>query len=441
MRAAIEKLQGYKVTRLQGYNGPAGPRFFGTSGAGSADFQSAVSLISNRQTVPIPSPIGLFERPQVENLRYSRLEICATDRDGPRSGRRTGFPRGAAGFTLIEFIGVLAVIAIIACAVVASVIRRIDQATRDRETQDLSTLAQGLVQATKVDKRIPAVTGIPAVIANYRGLALSQVTTNARRFGRVIVVKSDISGNDLQSTAYVQSNTVPTTRPTSVRVMFLSTLAQPALPSVSSSDFDSIWNTPEGVVPSALGTRDVYDLKIQRLDFANRFHRVHLQNKDVNPALYTFNTNSYSTVPIGSIRTVYVLEESALNLYGSATNLQLREILIEDNSFVYQNGSWSRDLTSPKITATLGTFGNTVAQFLNATWYEPENGARPQAAIETLYNYMLAYIIWSRGDPDPAHGIPPWQGAGDNTAPQFPYFKRLNDAQAELDSVTGNLIK
>ena len=44
----------------------------------SAEFHSAVSPISNRQTVPMSNPIGFTLRPQVENLRYSRLEICAT---------------------------------------------------------------------------------------------------------------------------------------------------------------------------------------------------------------------------------------------------------------------------------------------------------------------------------------------------------------------------
>jgi putative flavoprotein involved in K+ transport len=48
------------------------------SGIGSADLQSAGSPISNPQALPITSPIGFFQHPQVENLRYSRLKIYAT---------------------------------------------------------------------------------------------------------------------------------------------------------------------------------------------------------------------------------------------------------------------------------------------------------------------------------------------------------------------------
>src|SRR5438093_3503536 len=44
----------------------------------SADFQSAVSPISNRQSVPTPYPLEISRRLRVANPRYSRLEICAT---------------------------------------------------------------------------------------------------------------------------------------------------------------------------------------------------------------------------------------------------------------------------------------------------------------------------------------------------------------------------
>ena len=50
----------------------------------SADFQSAVSPISNRLAVPISNTLGFFQHPQVDNLRYSGLEICARVPPSPR---------------------------------------------------------------------------------------------------------------------------------------------------------------------------------------------------------------------------------------------------------------------------------------------------------------------------------------------------------------------
>src|SRR5438034_1047309 len=142
------------------------------------------------------------------------------------------FARGAKrrGFTVIELIGVLTVLSLLAAAVIPQVIRKIDRAAWERETQDLNTLAQGLVQAIKTDRRIPTTNGIVAAIANYRNLAPNQVTTNARRFNRVFLVDPlcDVAGNNLRTSTYVQANTASTAPPSNARLIFLSTLAQPA---------------------------------------------------------------------------------------------------------------------------------------------------------------------------------------------------------------------
>ena len=361
----------------------------------------------------------------------------------PRNAGAFHFYCLISAFTAIELVGVLSIIALLASALVPQVIKRIDRAAWEREGQDLNTMAEGLVQAIKTDRRIPSAISIIPVIASYRNLAPNQVATNPRRFNRVLLVDPlcNVAGNNLQITSYLQSNVGPGAPPSNIRLLFLSTLAQPALPGNGSINFNQVWDTPEGSVPASLGSRRADDLRIQRLDLGSLFHRLRLHNIDVNPGWYTFDGNAPNNVaPFGNSLTFYVLDGTAVNLYaGDPSTLQFRDILTEDRSFVYQNGHWSPDLTTPQLSANLGQFGNTVAQFLSAGWNDPEAGARPQAAIETFYNYMVDYIVWSRGDP--AHGIPSWQGARTTSAPQYPYFKLLNDAQLELDSVTGYLIK
>src|SRR5205814_210582 len=115
-------------------------------------------------------------------------------------------------FTAIELVAVLTIIALLAAAVIPQVIRRIDRAAWDRETQDLTVLAQGLVQAIKTQRQIPATNGMVTAISNYRNLAPNQVTTNPRHFNRVILVDPlfNVAANNLQTSAYVQSNTGPT---------------------------------------------------------------------------------------------------------------------------------------------------------------------------------------------------------------------------------------
>src|SRR5262245_53342927 len=64
----------------------------------SAEFHSAVSPIFNRQAVPISNPIGFALPPQVENLRYSRLEICATRAGDPSESCMNHLTRLVVGF-------------------------------------------------------------------------------------------------------------------------------------------------------------------------------------------------------------------------------------------------------------------------------------------------------------------------------------------------------
>src|SRR4051812_49216590 len=71
------------------------------------------------------------------------------------------------GFTAIEMIGVLAVIAMLAAAIMPNVIRKVDRAALVRETSDLSTMANGLVQSIRREKTIPATNAIAQTIARY----------------------------------------------------------------------------------------------------------------------------------------------------------------------------------------------------------------------------------------------------------------------------------
>src|SRR6185436_16473724 len=96
----------------------------------------------------------------------------------------------AGGFTAIELIGVLAVLAMLAAAVVPNVIRKIDRATLERERADLSVMANGLVQSIKREKQVPAsnTVAVAAAIAKYCDIASIQITNTPRRLSRLILV-------------------------------------------------------------------------------------------------------------------------------------------------------------------------------------------------------------------------------------------------------------
>src|SRR6185369_9462162 len=91
------------------------------------------------------------------------------------------------GFTLMEMIGVLAVIAILVAVIAPSVIRRMDRAAWTRETLDLNSIADSLTQSIVRTKIVPG-TNMPTAIAAQMSLPVSAITTNSRRFARAFLI-------------------------------------------------------------------------------------------------------------------------------------------------------------------------------------------------------------------------------------------------------------
>jgi hypothetical protein len=251
----------------------------------------------------------------------------------------------------------------------------------------------------------------------------SRITNTARATQRLFLMDPP----SLASSGYAQTGAGTTSLQTNARALIASTLT--AGSSVSGS-FATLWNTS-----------DSDDLHIKRLDLGSLFHKLHLHNIDSANGWYSIDTNAASFVSgSGSNLNVYVLDGTAVNLYmTNSSMLQLRVIMTEDDSFIYQRGRWSRDLTAPQIDPSIGPYGDLVSQFLAAGLPpQPQNGATPQGVIESFYTYMVDYIIWSNGDP--AHGITNWQGGGLNSGPSYPYFKVLNAAQGQLNEVSNDLV-
>ena len=343
-------------------------------------------------------------------------------------------------FTVIELTGVLAIVALLAAAVIPNVLRRIDRTAWEREKSDLSTLADGLVKSVLIEKRIPATNQIPAAIATYRNLSLNQVTTTPRGFQRAFLVdpNASINGNDLRSSPFVQTNGVWANPPANARVMILATIAKPGLSTITDS-FNDIWNTPEGGKPASW-TGQAEDLRIQRLELGKSFYKLYLLNLDPTNGYYTFETNALlaPVFPAGGQLTAYVLDGTSVNLYRRTTNgtttLQLRVIMNSDQSFVYLNNRWTRDLSSNDPgTLADGSFGHWVDQFLNCGGPGPpypDNWASPQAIVDQLYTYLWAYSVWADNN---------FQGIGGTTV-QNPLYRVAYDAEVSLDEFSNNLI-
>src|SRR2546423_5291014 len=105
----------------------------------------------------------------------------------------------SAGWTAIEMIAVLSVIAILAAAVVPTIIRRVDRAAWTSETANLTSIADAFIQSVVRTKTIPNYTDWPAAIAVQASMPVSAVTINPRRYPRAFLVDPtlDINGAGL----------------------------------------------------------------------------------------------------------------------------------------------------------------------------------------------------------------------------------------------------
>src|ERR1043165_7301415 len=173
-------------------------------------------------------------------------------------------------FSLIEMIGVMTVIAILALALATVVIKHLDRLAAEKETTQLKTLAEGFRQGVIKTKIIPNQAAWYSLIATNLGLHTNQVLLNDRRFARVFLIDPalrvgqgqwDAATNSDNTLTYTQNQSPPGSQitdgfgnviaPYSPRVMILSSLSV-KLPTnivsgvASSATFSNIWNAAEG---------------------------------------------------------------------------------------------------------------------------------------------------------------------------------------------------
>src|SRR6516225_7556477 len=159
------------------------------------------------------------------------------------------------GLTLIEMIGVLAIIAVTASIVLPALIRQTDKAVADLENVSLQSFGTAFQNNVMRTRRIPGLVGNDWAtnIAAELGLNLADVTSNVRRQPRLFLLDTNgFAGllNGPNYAAYVQTNTgtlAPTNSSFNPRIMIVSSLGKAAPNSLAggtpgTSDFNNLWN-------------------------------------------------------------------------------------------------------------------------------------------------------------------------------------------------------
>ncbi len=163
------------------------------------------------------------------------------------------------GFTLVEMIGVMAIIAILASLIAPNVIHQLAAAKRDAEDEQLATIARGIELYVRQTRSFPAT--LTALSPDYVAASLGQLTTNPNGFLRYYFKQPNISG-------FTNATGLPTTALADARFMVITHLSQNVNPSITTdADFETWWSTDETGTPN---------LKIHRGHVGHLFHLLSL---------------------------------------------------------------------------------------------------------------------------------------------------------------------
>jgi prepilin-type N-terminal cleavage/methylation domain-containing protein len=325
-------------------------------------------------------------------------------------------------FSLIELIGVLAIISILAALMVPSVVKRVDLAAWSSESATLGAMADALKQSIVQSNSIPDTNQWYNVISTQLGLAPANVLTNSRGYRRAFLIDASgwlgsapfNSGYWNQSPGGTTDQTPwATNGPIGCRLMIVSTIGGTDLP-VSSGPlgpaaFSDIWNTAQGATPSTWSWNYTNDLVIQRINLDPLFHHVIL----INGALTLsgqgyFSINGSSPVPVppgGAGTNTYYLDGSLLALYGIGTNLMAQEIIRGDLSRVFEYSIWRDQVYGGTTNGVLTGLDLLAATFFaNAAPGSAPPGASPQGVLGMMTSYMNGYMSWAAMSPCFSYG-------------------------------------
>jgi type II secretory pathway pseudopilin PulG len=331
------------------------------------------------------------------------------------------------GFTLIEMVGILAILSILATIIISTTTSRLDFAAANLESTNLVNFATALQTSALRYRYIPGPTTAGGtnwvqMIATELGTSPFLVNTNARNSRRVLLTDP----NNTLSLPYAQTGTgTGSNVPPTVRLMILSTLG-PAFPAslvdgppANAPDFNVIWTNADGMFPTNVSASNPLrsswsgtgnDLKVQRLDLGASFVHLVLWNYPTpNPPQGNYQVDYQATTNVvpNSGTNTYFLKNTVLSLLTQAAVRQVDQILSRDGVFFYIQTVWRGTLDlgqglgqgSSNIWETnrvAGAFAGTAAAF----YHSPRSTApgvteTPFTVYSKMTNFMVAYNAWA----------------------------------------------
>jgi hypothetical protein len=330
--------------------------------------------------------------------------------------------RGPRAYSLIEILGVLTVIAILAASLTPALLRQLDEQMRRVEADALGTLAGGLREYILNQRRIPNPAAVFTEVADQIGWPVHTVATNARGQPRLLLVDPAfrIGTNTVANLPYVQG-IYGATNLTGLRLLLVSSMGDP-LPSVlanpgtnAATVFGLLWDTPDGTQPAGwTWGGDWEDLLVHRINLRPLFTQVILNNNSTGLGRFSLDdTNNHVALPSNPFSGFYFVR-SVLGLHGDTGNqggrLQVRQVLQDVTvvtnaspylmcpSFVYDEGMWrGRLFMSPSPPRRAGQDLQAAYEiFMSGPPNVYKVGSVNQASVTwSMYMFMSNYVLWA----------------------------------------------
>jgi Tfp pilus assembly protein PilE len=352
--------------------------------------------------------------------------------------------RRTSAFTLLELLGVLAIMTILATVLVASFVRTQDTAARNAELENLETIAGGLKDYIRRSKSIPAHTNSPSVtnwvaaIAAELGWHNNEVSANGRNIARAFIIDPGLQiGMPGVMLPYAQTIS-GSIQPANARVAILSSISQ-SLPvnsgvAASAAEFNELWSTADGSAPANWPSHwqgHGNDLIIQRVNLASLFRRLVLNNNDPTAELppsgiYRIDASPTNQVPNapGGVD-AWFIEGTQIHFHDASGDITT-QVLNRDAGFVYEQAKWRGDIFEG-LKIDSAQLEIAVALFLDATWNPNNFNVTQQQVVGAMQDYMTTYLAWA------AEGFPTTPA---NTAT----YVAVQSAQSTLKTATFRLI-
>lgn len=325
-------------------------------------------------------------------------------------------------FTLIEMVGVLVILSILAVAVLSTTTRSIDVAVAKMESATLVNFATAFQNSALRNRIIPGATGTNnwvQAISSELGLSPFTVNTNSRNLRRVLMV----DGGNSFSLPYSQGIGGAGSNAPTFRVMILSTMGllfPNALSDGETRDFNAIWNAADGTRP-VFSTNPLNtwagaweDIVVKRIDLGPSFLSLTLWNYpppgapqgrfQIDRQLGGSSTNN---VPAGGTNS-YFMTGTILSLLDSSTpaRRQVDQILNRSGTFFYIFGTWTGTIDLGQSLGQGGlvitpaqkaaaAFSATAGAFVSAK-YSTATATTPPVVLTSMSNFMSAYTNYSR---------------------------------------------